>query len=314
LKAQENPKLRDQSERQIDFRQFFPPPPDISPPSHPRVDPKTAETHSAQKRFSNSLRQARVGGSDWANLIFVLVTIIGGLFLSIRYFRSPENFRATAKWPREFLYQRPAGTESYSTTINTASLKQSDAPALKPVPVLPPKDGFTGRNPFAPVDHPLGPPPPVAANNGLPFVPSTTSNQSSAATQQSAARGASESSPASKGGATSGKPGPSGPTSARPTNNDTKTPVGPSRKGTGGKQYPRPGKESCVKPSNRQITDAQKLARVENLRRSQENLAAKATRNFNAPAGGAIRTFNSNLNSNRAGSFGAPGNGLGGRH
>jgi hypothetical protein len=308
LKAEENPRLRDQSERQIDFRQFFPPPPDIPPPSHPHVDPKTAETHSAQKRFGNLLRHPRVGGSDWANLFFVFVTVIGGLFLSIRYFGPSESFRATGKRPSEFLYQRPAGTESYSTTIKTASSKQSDAPALKPNPVLPPKDGFTGRNPFAQVDHPLGPPTPVAANNGLPFVPATTSNPSSASSQQSAARSASQSPQASKAGATSGKIAPSDPTSARPTDNGTKAPVGPSRKETAGKQDLRPGKESCVKPSNRQIIDAQKLARVEDLRRSQENFAAKATRNFNGP-GGAVRTFNSN----RAGSFGAPGGGFGGR-
>jgi hypothetical protein len=314
LKAEENPRLRDQSERQIDFRQFFPPPPDIRPETHPHVDPNIAESHSAKKRFSKLLRHVRVGGSDWANLIFVLVAIVGGLFLSIRYFRSSESFRATAKWPREFLYQRPAGTESYSTTINTTSLKQSDTPAPEPVRVLPPKDNFTGRNPFAQVDHPLGPPPPVATNNALPFVPATTSNPTSAASQQSVARAASLSPQASKGGATAGRPGPSSPTSARPADQDTKTPVEPSRKNIHGKQDLRPGKEICVKPGNRQITDAQKLVRIEDVRRLQENLAARAIRNFNGPGGGAARTFNSNLNSSRAGSFGAPGSGFGGRH
>jgi hypothetical protein len=311
LKAEENPKLRDSSARQIDFRQFFPQPTDISPASQPTPAPEVPETEITKRSLRNPLRCARVGGSDWANVTFVLVTILGGLFLSVRYLGGPETFRATTGWSREFLYQRPASIESYSK-IDTPAPGQRDAPALEPALIVQPKDNSDGRKPLAQINHPVVAPPSGAANNGLPFVPTTTSNPSSAGSQASAARGDSGSSQASKGGTTSGKTGPTAPTSAGPTDKDTKTPAGPSRKSSVGKQDPKPGKESCAKPHNRQMANAanaQKLARIDGLRRSQENLA-RATRNVNGSTGGNFRGFNSN----RAGSFGASGNGFGGRH
>jgi hypothetical protein len=310
LKAEENPKLRDPSARQIDFRQFFPPPPDISPASHPILGSEVPETAITKRRSTNPLRCAHVGGSDWANVVFVLVTIVGGFFLSVHYLGGPETFRAKTTWPREFLYQRPAGNEPYSKTDAPAS-SQRNALAPKPMLIVQQQDNPDGRTAPAQVNHPVvAPPLPGAPNSGLPFVPATTSNLSSVGSQESAARGGSGSSQASSGGTTSGSTGPTAPTSAGPTDKNTKTPAVPSRKGSGGKQDSKPTKESCVKPDNRQMTNAQKLTRIDALRRSQENLAAKATRNFNGPPGGAIRTFNSN----RAGSLGAPGNGFGGRH
>jgi hypothetical protein len=309
LKAEENPKLRDPSARQIDFRQFFPPPPDISPTSHPTPGLEVSRNGITEKKSNNPLRCARVGGSDWANVIFVLVTIIGGLLLSVHYLSGPETFRATTRWPGEFLYQRPANTESHSK-IDTLASSQRDASASKPALVLQQKDNSTGQNALPQVNRPLAPPTPTSpTNNGLPFVPTTTSNPSSAASEHAtaAARAASGSSQASKAGAPSV---PSAPTTAEPTAKATPTPAGPSRKSSGEKQDLKPGKEISMKPGNRQIANAQKLAHVDSLRHSQENLAAKTTRNFNGPAGGAIRAFNAN----RAGSFGASGSGFGGRH
>jgi hypothetical protein len=309
LKAEENPKLRDPSARQIDFRQFFPPPPDISPLNDPIPGPELLEI--AQRRSGNPLRCASIGGSDWVNGIFVLVTILGGLFLSVRYLGGPETFRSTTKWSREFLYQRPASIESYAK-IDIPALSQRDALSPKPAPILQLKENSDGRDALAQVKHPLIAPPPSPANNSLPFVPATTSNSSSAGSQENAARGVRGSSQASNSGATGGKTGtsgPSAPTSAGPTDKDPKTPAGPSRRNPGVREDSKSGKENCVKPDNRQITNAQKLARIESVRRAQENLA-RVTRSVNGPTGGNFRAFNSN----RAGSFGAPGNGVGGRH
>jgi hypothetical protein len=243
-------------------------------------------------------------------MTFVFVAILGGLFLSVRYFGGPETFRATTGWSREFLYQRPASIESPAKIDIPPS--QRDAPMPKPALIVQQNDDSAGRKPIAQINRPIVAPPPGPTNNGLPFVPATTSNPSSGGSQQSGIRGDSRSSQATNGGATSGKTGtsgPSAPTSAGPSDKGTKTPAGPSRKDSEGKPNPKPGRENCAKPDNRQISNAQRLSHIDGLRRSQENLA-RAARNVNVSAGGNFRAFNSN----RAGSFGAPGNGFGGRH
>jgi hypothetical protein len=50
---------------------------------------------------------ARLGRSEWANIIFASVTFTGGLFCAFYFFNGAELLRAAAAWPDEFLYSRP---------------------------------------------------------------------------------------------------------------------------------------------------------------------------------------------------------------
>src|SRR5438093_7727909 len=49
----------------------------------------------------------RIRHSQWTNIIFTSVTLIGGLFCAFYFFNGDELLRAAAAWPREFLYSRP---------------------------------------------------------------------------------------------------------------------------------------------------------------------------------------------------------------
>src|SRR6202171_2075727 len=96
---------------QIDFRQAFASA-DLKPlsPSPAQI----ARSNRADSRVDQNSGRLSVGvsrfdRSSWANIAFVAVTVVGGLFCAFYFFNGGELLRAAAAWPREFLYSRPFG-------------------------------------------------------------------------------------------------------------------------------------------------------------------------------------------------------------
>jgi hypothetical protein len=96
---------------QIDFGQAFSNPDKNAPSAFP-------STQSGQPEFARGAPRedplggfrvgVRLGRSDWANLVFVTVTFVGGLFCAFYFFNGAELLQAGVAWPREFLYSRPS--------------------------------------------------------------------------------------------------------------------------------------------------------------------------------------------------------------
>lgn len=77
---------------------------DVSSPLHfPLAVPSRAVPDG-----SKSPRPSAIARSHWANVAFVTVTLMGGLFCGFYFFNGAELMRAAAAWPAELLYGRPA--------------------------------------------------------------------------------------------------------------------------------------------------------------------------------------------------------------
>lgn len=84
---------------QPDVSANFIPPLNAAPPHPTRAD--------APAPASAQVRPTRLGRSDWANVIFVIITVLGGLFCAFYFFNAAELMRTVASWPKELLYPRP---------------------------------------------------------------------------------------------------------------------------------------------------------------------------------------------------------------
>jgi hypothetical protein len=96
---------------QIDFGQAFSNPDKNAPPAWPSAQsgqPEFARGAPREDKLEEFRVGARLGRSDWANLVFVTVTFVGGLFCAFYFFNGAELLRAGVAWPREFLYSRPS--------------------------------------------------------------------------------------------------------------------------------------------------------------------------------------------------------------
>ena len=96
---------------QIDFGQAFSNS-DKSFPSPPSVEtvliPETpAGAQMDEGVESSKFRRSRLGRSEWANIIFAIIAILGGLFFAFYFFNGAELLRAAKSWPREYLYSEP---------------------------------------------------------------------------------------------------------------------------------------------------------------------------------------------------------------
>ena len=96
---------------QIDFRQAFA---SADPKPLPPGSAQIAQSDRADNQVDQNARRLSVGASrfdrsSWANIAFVAVTVVGGLFCAFYFFNGAELLRAAAAWPREFLYSRPFG-------------------------------------------------------------------------------------------------------------------------------------------------------------------------------------------------------------
>jgi hypothetical protein len=126
---------------QIDFREAF--------ASTEQDHEKTAESilvdHIAvpARPVTEKLSwSARLSRSGWANIIFVTVTVIGGLLCTFYLFNGAELLRAAAGWPREFLYSRP-----FAFARNAPNKAPEVRAQLPPVPGAEPS---SDHGPFGP--------------------------------------------------------------------------------------------------------------------------------------------------------------------
>jgi hypothetical protein len=96
---------------QIDFGQAFSNPDKNVPSAWPSVQsgqPEFVRDAPREDKLEEFRVGARLGRSEWANLVFVTVTFVGGLFCAFYFFNGAELLRAGMAWPREFLYSRPS--------------------------------------------------------------------------------------------------------------------------------------------------------------------------------------------------------------
>src|SRR3984893_12940917 len=102
---------KNKSMPQIDFRQAFASAdPKPLPPGSARISASNrADGRVDQNAGRLSVGTSRFDRSSWANIAFVAVTVVGGLFCAFYFFNGAELLRAAAAWPREFLYSRPFG-------------------------------------------------------------------------------------------------------------------------------------------------------------------------------------------------------------
>jgi hypothetical protein len=78
-------------------------------------------------------RRSRLGRSHWANIIFVIIAVLGGLFCAFYFFNGAELVRVAARWPREFLYPRPS--DSVMGNFSSIGNDFANAPASPAAPV-----------------------------------------------------------------------------------------------------------------------------------------------------------------------------------
>jgi hypothetical protein len=93
---------------QIDFGQAFSNPDKNAPSAWSSAQSGQPEFGRDAPREDKSRVGSRFGRSEWANLVFVTVTFVGGLFCAFYFFNGAELLRAGMAWPREFLYSRPS--------------------------------------------------------------------------------------------------------------------------------------------------------------------------------------------------------------
>lgn len=94
---------------QIDFGTAF------ADPTRKNADPSGSARGSHEPTRENifvpaepsKFRRSRLGRSDWANIIFVIITVLGGLFCAFYFFNGAELIQSASAWPSEFLYPRP---------------------------------------------------------------------------------------------------------------------------------------------------------------------------------------------------------------
>lgn len=95
---------------QIDFSRALSAPKDAPPPSagtgprHPEFTPGALPQEKPTKPFG----AGRLPRAHFINIIFALVTFVGGLLCTFYLFNGAELWRAAATWPRKLLYPRPA--------------------------------------------------------------------------------------------------------------------------------------------------------------------------------------------------------------
>ena len=65
--------------------------------------------------LTDLLRELRLSGSTWANIVFVAIAAVGGMVCAFYFFNGVELVRAAASWPSEYLYPRPTFTDQRTT-------------------------------------------------------------------------------------------------------------------------------------------------------------------------------------------------------
>lgn len=111
-----------------------------------------------------------LGPAEWANIVFTIVTVCGGLFCAFYFFNGTDLVRSVTTWPREYLYpplqapgaagsQWPVMTGSFGLSALTADAKgaggsspdsfsrTTDPLSLNTPAARPARAGTAGNNP-----------------------------------------------------------------------------------------------------------------------------------------------------------------------
>jgi hypothetical protein len=76
--------------------------------AEPRYSDVTCET-KVEDKTKDFPPRARFGRDRWVNIMFVTITLVGGLFWAFYFFNGADLWRAAAAWPRVLLHLRPPG-------------------------------------------------------------------------------------------------------------------------------------------------------------------------------------------------------------
>jgi len=103
---------------QLDFREALSTPNEKlfvhSPVAATPVLAPSPKHHEAD--FANAVGFSR---STWANIVFVTIACLGGLFSGFYFFNGAEILRVAAARPSEFLYPRPVSTEKIDIGVQS---------------------------------------------------------------------------------------------------------------------------------------------------------------------------------------------------
>jgi hypothetical protein len=113
---------------QIDFGQAFSTPDENGAPKGETSDPSRLDAKTTHKVAASKFRRSRLGRSDWTNIIFVIIAILGGLFCAFYFFNGAQLLREAARWPREFLYGRPPVNDGNTERAQLAAALGLTAP------------------------------------------------------------------------------------------------------------------------------------------------------------------------------------------
>jgi hypothetical protein len=124
---------------QLDFRDALSTPEEksVCAPSLLTPGSSALSTKNYIGLFANAVGFSR---STWANIVFVAIASLGGLFCAFYFFNGAEVVRAAAAWPAEFLYprpistdkldvnQQPDGVDRFGSKTSDSKEKSADAP------------------------------------------------------------------------------------------------------------------------------------------------------------------------------------------
>lgn len=117
---------------QIDLPQTVPTQKENVSPAVPCGQSDQAELgHEPAERngLARLVTAVHLSQSEWTNIAFVVVTVLGGLFCALYFFNGTEFFHSAAAWHREYLYPRPSATLQ-QTTIDRFGPAEEQASAL----------------------------------------------------------------------------------------------------------------------------------------------------------------------------------------
>jgi hypothetical protein len=154
---------------QIDFRNIFPTQDDDSSANF-QAEPEPVSSNLAPSQGEeievSKFRRSRLGRWGWANIIFAVTAIFGGLFCPFFLFNGPERLRAVAAWPHEFLFPHPSRAED---CIAADRSRLAASLGLPPVPNGSARPGDRAGDPFSRTPNSLSLNSPTAPNEqGLP--------------------------------------------------------------------------------------------------------------------------------------------------
>jgi hypothetical protein len=97
---------------QINFGRAFTVPEQDQLPGSASAEPRYSDFScktEIEDKPKNFTTNTRLGRDHWVNIIFVTITLVGGLFWAVYFFNGADLWRVAAAWPRVLLHLRPPG-------------------------------------------------------------------------------------------------------------------------------------------------------------------------------------------------------------